>query len=293
MLPVVFIYQLTMRPPRLLLLLTGLIASLCLQAQNELMLHDTIIDPGYYEQRGDWFKINQWGLAVNQMRDEALSPLLYSGLGLFWNNHKYKFKPRVFVHQQWQTYSLSFANSESESILSQLSAEFVHARHLPISLSNERIKLYTGGFISGLLNIKAHPENVNNVVSYELAALVGPSGMIQAPLTVFGKRFVLSNELQFPLISLLGNTPYAWPIPTAFEEEGTLSDAFVVGSWGKLFRLTNRFNVDFHRRVRRRGREVKRLAYRFSYRWEFVSVPQPNPYQSGTHSISIARIIPL
>ena len=277
----------------LLLSLVCLLGTGRLYAQNELMLRDTVIDADYYQQRGDWFKINQWGLAVSLMRDEALSPLRYSGLGLFLNNHKYRFKPRVFVHQQWQIYSTSFTNSQSESVLSQTSVEFNHARHKPLSLANENFRAYVGGFVSGLLNLKIHPENVNNVLSYELAALVGPSAMVQFPVTVFGKRFVLSDELQLPLISLLGNTPYAWPLPTAFDEEGELGDAFTVGSWGKLFRLTNQLNVDFHRRVRRRKRVVKRVAYRFSYRWEFVSVAEPNLYQSGTHSLSIARIIAL
>ena len=264
-----------------------------LQAQNNLMLRDTIVDADYYEQRGDWFKVNQWGLSLSLMRDEALSPLRYSGFGLFLNNNKYKFKPRVFVHQQWQFYSLSFTNSQSESLLSQSSVEFVHARHQPIKSSNESLKLYVGGHVSGLLNLKLHPENVNNVLSYELAATLGPSGMVQLPITVFGRRFILSDEVQFPLISLLGNTPYAWPLPTSFDEEGTLGDAFTVGSWGKLFRVTNQLNIDFHRRVRRRKQVVKRVAYRFSYRWQFVSVAQPNLYQSGTHSLSLARIIAL
>ena len=264
-----------------------------LQAQNQLMLRDTIVDAEYYQQRGDWFKINQWGVAVSTMRDEALSPLQYSGFGLSWNTNKYKFKPQAFVRQQWQFYSMSYTNLQSESVLSLSSMEFAYARHHPLARANPNRKVYLGGFVSGLLNLKVHPENVNNVLSYELAASLGPSGMVQVPISVFGKRFILSDELQFPLISLLGNTPYAWPIPTSFDEEGSLSDAFTVGSWGKLFKVTNQLNVDFHRRVKRQRKVVKRVAYRVAYRWEFVSVARPNLYQSGTHTLSIARIIAL
>lgn len=264
-----------------------------LQAQNKLMLRDTVIDTQYYEAQGDWFKIKQWGLSLSTMRDEALSPLLYGGLGFFYTNHTYKFKPKVMVHPQWGISSVSFTNAQSESLLSQTTFEYIHARHQPIALANENVKLYAGGYVSGLLNLKLHPENVNNILSYELAASVGPSGMVQFPFTLFGKHFVVSDELRFPLLSLLGNTPYAWPLPTTFDEEGTLGDAFAVGSWGRLFRLTNEVNVDFHRRVRRRKKTVKRVAYRLSYRWEFVSVAQPNVYQSGTHSLSLARIIAL
>ena len=280
-------------PPRYYLVLLGIVLmrTTSLQAQNKLMLRDTIVDPEYFQERGDWFKINQWGLAFSVMRDEALSPLRYNGFGLFWNNNKYKFKPRVFVRQQWQFYSMSFTNLQSESLLSLSSAEFAHARHLPVAAANEHLKAYVGGFVSGLINIKVHPENVNNVLSYEVAAMLGPSGMVQLPVSIFGKRFVLSDELHFPLISLLGNTPYAWPIPTSFDEEGTLGDAFTVGSWGKLLRVTNQFNVDYLRRVRHRKKVVKRVAYRFSYRWEFVSVARPNLYQSGTHVFSVARIL--
>lgn len=277
-------------------LLVGLLFSLAstrLQAQNELMLRDTITDPLYYAQRGDWFRVRPWGLAIGSMRDRALSPLLYNGLGLSWALNTYKFKPRTFVHRQWQFNSLSFTNAQSESLLAQFGIEYQHALHYPIALGNENVKLYAGGFVSGLFNTKAHPENVNNVFSYELAVLLGPSGMVQFPLTVFGKRFVLSDELRFPLMSLLANTPYAWPLPTTFEEEGTIGDAFTVGSWGKLFRVSNQVNVDFHRGIKRQGMVVKRIAYRVSYRWELVSVAQPNLYQSGTHTLSFARIIAL
>jgi hypothetical protein len=283
-----------------LLLRTGFLLSLLfcwatapLQAQNKLMLHDTITDPGYFEQRGDWFRVRPWGLAFSTMRDQALSPLLYAGSGIVWGSNTYKFKPRTFVHRQWQFNSLSYTNLQSESLLAQLGIEYQHALHYPIALANDNVKLYAGGFAGGLFNLKVHPENVNNVLSYELAVLLGPSGMVQFPLTVFGKRFVLSDELRFPLMSLLGNTPYAWPLPTAFEEGGTVGDAFRVGSWGKFFRVSNQVNVDFHRNVRRRRKVVKRLAYRVGYRWELVSVAEPNLYQSGTHTISIARIITL
>ncbi len=264
-----------------------------LRAQNELMLRDTITDPGYFEQRGDWFRVRPWGLSISSMRDRALSPLLYTGSGLSYSINTYKFKPRTFVHRQWQFNSLSFTNPQSESLLAQFGVEYQHALHYPIAVANKNVKLYAGGFVGGLFNAKVHAGNVNNVFSYELAVLLGPSGVVQFPLTVFGKRFVLSDELRFPLMSLLGNTPYAWPVPTVFEEEGTLGDAFTVGSWGKLFRVSNQVNVDFHRGIKRRGMVVKRIAYRVSYRWELVSVAQPNLYQSGTHTLSIARIIAL
>lgn len=277
----------------LLFSLLVLLPSARLQAQNELMLRDTIIDPDYYAQRGDWFRVRPWGLAVSTMRDRALSPLLYAGTGVAWGNNTYKFKPRTFVHRQWQFNSLSYTNLQSESLLAQLGIEYQHALHYPIALDNENVKLYAGGFAGGLFNLKVHPENVNNVLSYELAVLLGPSVVVQFPLTVFGKQFVLSDELRFPLMSLLGNTPYAWPLPAAFEEGGTVGDAFTVGSWGKFFRVSNQVNVDFHRNVRRRRKVVKRLAYRVGYRWELVSVAKPNLYQSGTHTISIARIIAL
>ena len=285
-------------PHQRLLLRAGLglgllfcLATAPLRAQNELMLRDTVTNPQYYEQRGDWFKVRPWGLSVGTLRDRALSPLLYAGFGLSYSINTYKFKPRTLVHRQWQFSSLTYTNLQTESVVAQLGIEYQHALHYPIAVANENVKLYAGGFVGGLFNTKAHAENVNNVLSYELAVLVGPSGMVQFPLTVFGKRFVLSDELRFPLMSLLGNTPYAWPLPTAFEEEGKLGDAFTVGSWGKLFRVSNQVNVDFHRNIKRGGWVVKRVACRVSYRWELVSVAQPNLFQSGTHTVSFARII--
>lgn len=265
-----------------------------LQAQNELMLQDTVTDPQYYEQRGDWFKVRTIGLSASTMRDQALSPLLYFGGGISQSLvNNYKFKPRTFVHAQSQFNLLVYLNpqADNDSQIQQTGFEYQRALHYPIALSNDDIKLYVGGFAGGLFNVRIHSGNVNNILSYELAAQLGPAGMVQFPLTVFGKQFVVSDELRFPLVSLLANTPYAWPLPTAFEEGGRVGDALTVGLWNKLFRLSNQVNVDFHRNKRRRGRVIKRQAYRVGYRWEFVSVAQPNLYQAGTHTLSFARII--
>ena len=275
----------------LLLLLFGTGAP-HLYAQNKLMLRDSIVDEAYYQQRGDWFKTNHWGISITTLRDRALSPLRYEGVGLFYNGHRYKFKPRTFVNQQWLVESVVFFDDQEEiAPLVRNSVEFVHARHLPVPLSSFT-KLYVGGYVNGLLNLKSNLANTNNVLSYELATSIGPSAMVQLPLRTFGQRWVFSNELHFPVMSLLSNTPYAWPLPTTFEEGGRLGDAFVVGSWGRLFRLSNQINVDVHRAVRHRGKKVSQRAYRFSYRWEFVSVAEPNLYQAGTHLISLTRILP-
>ena len=264
-----------------------------LQAQDNLMLRDTVLDEAYYEQQGERFRINQFGLSYTLMRDRALTPLRYEGGGITWIRTRYKFKPRALVRRHFLVSSIALVHEQTDQAIAQTTLEFLPARHAPIRLANERIKLYAGGFLGGLANIKAHPGNVNNVLSYELALLLGPSGVVQAPIRIFGQDLVLSNELQFPILALLANTPYAWPLPTAFEEEGKVGDALTVGSWNKYFRVTNQVSLDVLYPVRRRGHIVKKVPYRVAYRWEFVSVAGPNLYQSGTHTLSIARIIAL
>lgn len=257
------------------------------------MLRDTVLDQAYYEQLGERFRINQYGLSYTTMRDRALSPLRYEGVGITWVGTRYQFKPRAMVRRHFLVQSMVLTHEVSEQIITQTMLEFLYSRHAPLRLANDNIKLYAGGFASILVNLKAMPGNTNNVLSHELALTLGPSGMVQLPLRLFGLDMVLSDELQFPLLTLLGNTPYAWSLPTAFEEGGKARDWLSIGTWGAYFRVTNQVSLDILKSIRRRGRTVKKVPYRVGYRWEFVSVAEPNLYQSGVHTVSIARIIGL
>ena len=255
------------------------------------MLRDTIVDPEYYRQRGDSFSVNQLGFSYSLLRDRALSPLRYEGGGLGWVRNRYRFKPQAMIRQQLAVSSLVLANEQTERVLGQISLEYSWARHAPIELRYDKLKLYVGGFAGGLVNVKTLAENTNNTFSYELAVLLGPSAVGQVPIRILGWDMVLTNELHFPLLSLLANTPYAWPTPTVFEEGGRLGDALTVGSWGTFFRATNQVSLDFHYAKRRQGRTVRKIPYRLAYRWEFVSVADANLYQAGVHTFSIARIV--
>ena len=255
------------------------------------MLRDTIVDPEYYRQWGESFTVNQVGLSYVLLRDRALSPLRYEGGGIGWIRNRYRFKPQAMIRHQSVVSSLALANEQTERVLGQISLEYSLARHAPLRLRYDNVRLYVGGFAGGVANIKTLAENTNNVFSYELALLLGPSAVGRVPIRLLGREMVLTNELHFPIISLLANTPYAWPTPTVFEEEGKLGDALTVGSWGTFFRMTNQLSLDFHYNKRRRGRIVRKIPYRVAYRWEFVSVANANLYQTGAHTISVARII--
>lgn len=260
-------------------------------AQGSLMLQDTVLDPAYYENLGERFRVSQLGISYVTMRDRALSPLRYQGAGFTWTGNRYNFKPQVMIHRYLQFGSTTLTNQATEQLISQISSEFMYARHAPLRLLSNVGKFYLGGFTGIMANVKLLPSNINNVLGHELALTVGPSVTVQLPLRVFRYDILLSDQLQLPILSLLGNTPYAWSIPATFEEGGKVGDWFSVGSWGTYLRINNQVNLDVLVPVRRRKKIVKKVPYRIGYRWDFISVAAPNLYQSGTHTLSIARII--
>ncbi len=100
-------------------------------AQNNLMLRDTIVDPAYYQQRGERFKMNQLGVSLTLMRDQALTPLRYQGGGITWLRTNYRFGPRVMTRRHFLVSSQLLSNRQTERTIAQTTLEFLPAWHWP------------------------------------------------------------------------------------------------------------------------------------------------------------------
>ncbi len=260
-------------------------------AQTPLILPDTVVAPEI-QQRFPRYRLSQWGFSVNTLRDEALSPLLYQGAGIQWTVQYWKYKDeKLLVQNTLGASSTTFTNEANDNIIAGFGLEYRHTRLYPVLLAHEKMQLYLGGFLHPLFYIKLLPTNVNNAISYDILGSIGASGLWQYSFELFNRQFVLSDQLSIPLIALFLRPPFAWPVPTAVEEEGRLSSDLQWGSWNRYFSLTNQVSLNFYTYKKRRRQVVKKISQQLSYTWNYSAIPKPNLMQVASHTITYSRVL--
>lgn len=270
-------------------------------AQDALMLKDTIVAPDLYE-NFPRYRLSQTGISINTLRDEALSPLRYQGIGLVGIIQYWKYKGdqrpasrrpafRRLVQNTLNFNASSYTNAVNDNVIASFVFSYQHASLYPIGLQQKSMRLYVGGLVKPLLNIKTLPTNVNNAISYELITSLGASGLFQYTFELFHKPFILSEQLSFPLLSLGLRPQYAWPSPTAVEEEGSLISDLQLGSWNRYFGITNQISLNFYTNKKIKRRVVKKVSHQLSYAWNFYAMRHPVLLQNASHTITYSRVL--
>lgn len=260
-------------------------------AQESMMLEDTVVAPDL-QRLYSRYKLTHWGLSVNTLRDHALSPLLYQGVGVQWMLQYWKYKNnQVLVQNTSIVNSATYANQANDHVISSSGLGYQHIRLYPVGLRHPKMQLYVGGFLHPFLNIKLLPGNINNAVSYDFLISLGTGGLWQYQFTMFGREFILSDQLSLPLLALILRPPFAWPAPTAVEEGGSLLADLQLGSWNRYFSVTNQVYLNFHTNRKRKGQVVKKVSQQLSYTWNYYTIPKANRLQTAAHTITYSRVL--
>lgn len=275
----------------LVALFVFLILPLLSSAQEPMMLEDTVVSPDL-QRLYPRYKLTHWGLSISTIRDQALSPLLYQGAGFQWMLQYWKYKNgQVLVQNTSTANSATYTNQANDNVISLFGYGYQHMRLYPLALRHPQMQLYVGGFLHPFFNVKLLPGNINNVVSYDFLGSLGASSLLQYQFTLFRRKFILSDQLSLPLLALILRPPFAWPVPTAVEEEGRLLADLQLGSWNRYFGLTNQVYLNFYTNKKRKGQVVKKVSQQLSYTWNYYTIPKANPLQTATHSITYSRVL--
>lgn len=274
-----------------LVLLLVLFFPLLSSAQEPMVLKDTVVSPNV-QRLYSRYRLSHWGLSQSTLRDQALSPLLYQGIGIQWMLQYLKYKNDQVLVQNTSTVStITYTNQANDNVISLFTLGYQHMRLYPVALRHPRMQLYVGGFLHPFFNIKLLPTNINNALSYDFLGSIGVSGLFQYQFTLFRRKFILSDQLSLPLLALILRPPFAWPVPTAVEEEGRLLTDLQFGSWNRYFGLTNQVQVNFYTNRKRKGQVIKKVSQQLSYTWNYYTIPKANQLQTATHTITYSRVL--
>lgn len=271
--------------------LSLLLLASCLQAQEAPGLRDIIVDSAAHV---PVYRYKSFGVSLRMTRDQALSPLIFRGLGFAFNTSSWRYNNQWLWQSTFGTETHVLENEPGTSLLNEVGFSYAIAALRELGqLQRGPWRFWLGPEARMFLNTRLHTRNVNNVASYDWATAVGVTGLISTKFQLWGRSFALSNQLQLPLAFLYARPPYAWGIPPAIfeEQEGAWKDAFQLGTLNNIVQITNQLNLDFYLRRKRKGKILHYNAYRLTYAWNYFQVGTLNTVQTGGHQLSLSRVI--
>ncbi|MES2732904.1 MAG: hypothetical protein V4714_14210 [Bacteroidota bacterium] len=241
------------------------------------------------------YRVISPGFSLPLLRDEAVSPLRYTGFGLLFTINSWRVKPKVLKQTFIKVGSASMFNMANANDLTLFNTEFDYTFYRKVkSYREDRLRLLAGGGGDVLLNVKLLSLNINNQLGYDFAASLKISGLLQYDFQLFKRKFTLTEQLSVPVVSMLSRPPFSWPAPyDAYEQDGNLASAVQVASFGNYFRLQNRLSLDLFPSDKRRRKAKHHIAsnWRLTYEWEYMQISRPNETKLAIPALLIGRVM--
>jgi hypothetical protein len=241
------------------------------------------------------YRVISAGFSLPLLRDQAISPLRYTGLGLLVTINSWKVKPEVLKQSFAKAGFAYLANSANSNSLTFFHAEYDYTYFRKIKTYREdRLRIFAGGGADAFVNLKLLSLNVNNQLGYDFAASLKVSGLMQYDFRLFKRKFLLTEQLSIPFVSVLSRPPFSWPAPyDAYEEGGKWTSAIKVASFGNYFRLQNRLSLDWfpsERRLRKARHHIS-SNWRLTYEWDYMQISRPNETKTAIPALLIGRVM--
>lgn len=227
------------------------------------------------------------GFAYQQGRDEAMSPLIYSGshfngvVGLEkTKNGKFNaLDLEIMVGRTRPSTQPKSYRSTAPAL--RLQMDYSHQRLIK-SWQNQQLKLYIGGAMNNMLNVLLHRSFMNNSLNYAFSSSLGAAGRLHYQFKVKEKAFRIYAQVHLPLIAFNFRPSYASSIPEGYiaQDRSDLRAFFDSGKLQTLndfFRLRNELGI-FH--LLPNNNQVL-----LTYRWDYYSITHPHPVQMAVHQI--------
>jgi hypothetical protein len=274
--------------PKLCLLLCFLSLVAFGQETSMPLLTDFRQDSAAFPRYRNW----QTGLGRQTLRDPLLSPLRYGGNGIFSSLNTLKYKPRFLTISTISLHVNSLGNKVNGASIIQTGGSYSYGllKNLP-GFNRSGRQIFVGGLVEGIFNFRIARFNVNNIYAYDAVVSLKVAGRVQQRFRLFHRDFMLTEQIEMPVFSVLSRPPFAWSYPTFLDETGKFSDAVQTGFWNRYFQIRNQLSLDFYRNIRHKQKRIGKDVWRISYSWEYFNINQPNRVQSGTQGLSIGKVI--
>lgn len=232
-----------------------------------------------------------WQLGVGSsnlsMYDEAISYVRYHGSGLALPVGLIKASEKKYSQFIIQSSLIKLITKRSNNLRPmEVSATRVLANYqhlVKINEWNEKLKLYAGGSISFLLNIKRAEQLDNSQFLYDYALSIGPSAKLDRMIRWNKRGCILSYDLSIPLLSHIARPYYLNRIEFIDPKNDFLGDLLKNSSLVSLnrhIRITSGLSMTYPL--------FNNNILKLGYNWDFYNTRTINNIYSAEHLISLA-----
>lgn len=227
------------------------------------------------------------GSSGQSMYDEAISAVRYQGtgmapvLGLIKTSER---KYRQFMIQP-SFVKLSTKRSNELRPMEVTTSRFVVDYQYLVKTKewNEKLKLYTGGNISLLFNLKRAEQLDNSQLLYDYALSIGPAAKLDKTFTRRKRDCILSYNLSIPLLSHIARPYYLNRIEFIDPENDFVGDLLKnssLTSINKNTRIISTLSLTYPL--------FNNNVLKLGYTWDFYRMKTINKVYAAEHLISIA-----
>ena len=133
------------------------------------------------------------GAGMPLLRDQAISPLRYSGWGGMVSVQSWREKPWVIKQIILKGGAALMSNEVNSNQLILLHAELDYNYYRKVkSYHNDRLRLFAGGGADAWMYFKFLSLNVNNEIGYDIGGSLKLSGLLQYDFKLLKRKFTLT-----------------------------------------------------------------------------------------------------
>ena len=229
------------------------------------------------------------------LRDQAISPLRYSGWGGMVSVQSWREKPWVIKQIILKGGAALMSNEVNSNQLILLHAELDYNYYRKVkSYHNDRLRLFAGGGADAWMYFKFLSLNVNNEIGYDIGGSLKLSGLLQYDFKLLKRKFTLTEQLAVPFVAIVARPPFSWPTPyDAYEPGGSWTSAIRIHSFGDYLRLQNRLSLDWFPTEKRMLRAKHHISsnWRLTYEWDYVQISYANESKIAVPALLLGRVI--
>jgi len=227
------------------------------------------------------------GLSIQNMYDEGISYVRYEGTGIVPSIGLVKSSDKKYCQFLLQSAFNKLTTERSNELrpMEVKTTRVVLDYQYLVSVKewNEKLKLYAGGNISLLFNLKSAEQLDNSQLLYDYALSIGPAAKLDKTVKWNKRDCLASFGLSLPLLSHIARPYYLNRVEFIDPENDFLGDLFSnssIVSVNKYLRITSGLSFTYPL--------FNKNALKLGYAWDFYKMETINSVYAAEHLISIS-----
>ena len=203
------------------------------------------------------------GFGFPALNYSLLSSLNHSGYSLCF--HSTRFRDKTTHLNQFQMHSELglLYNKANDSYITSLGFNCGWSQHRHVGDRSRPLHLLLGGAIDTGVSVYLKDDNTNNPLAYFFNLSLSPNLLLQRRYNTPKATFVIAQQIDMPLFSLVSSSDYSSTLHPGFiEDDASFFDAMRVVSLGSLVKCVAITTLDVTPSPERRQ---KRPTFRISY----------------------------